>query len=113
VQFVAAVGLSLVVFAMIANLLVFSYGRGAVRAALDEGVRAGSRAAGSVAECQSRAEQTLGGLLGGPMGAGVQISCGVDPAGVSARADVAFSAWVPGVPDWAFSLEASAAQEAR
>jgi hypothetical protein len=113
VQFVAAVGLSLVVFAVIANLLVFSYGRGAVRAALDEGVRAGARASGSAAECQSRAGQTLGGLLGGPMGAGVQISCAAEPSGVSARAERHVGAWAPGVPDWAFSLEASAARGRR
>ena len=44
VQFTAAVAFSMVVLVMLANLIVYQYGRGVVRAAVDEAVRAGSRA---------------------------------------------------------------------
>ena len=42
VQYVVTAGLSLLLFVAFANLIVFQYGRGVVRAALDEGVRAGA-----------------------------------------------------------------------
>ena len=42
VQFVAATALSLLVFVMMANLVVDLYARGAIRAAVDEGARAGA-----------------------------------------------------------------------
>src|SRR6266705_2065800 len=42
-QFVVVVALSLVFFVFLCNAVVFMYGRGVVRAALEEGVRAGGR----------------------------------------------------------------------
>jgi len=45
-QFVLAVALSLVLFVMLCNVIVYQYARGVVRAALDEGVRTASRAGG-------------------------------------------------------------------
>ena len=42
-QFVLASGLALLLFVAFANLIVFQYGRGVVRAALDEGVRAAAQ----------------------------------------------------------------------
>ena len=45
IQYVVATGFSLLLFVLVANLLVDLYERGAVRDALDEGVRAGVPAA--------------------------------------------------------------------
>jgi hypothetical protein len=65
VQYVAATAFSLIVFVMMANFIVFLYARGVVRAAVDEGARAGGRFGASSAECESRARDVLGDLLAG------------------------------------------------
>lgn len=111
VQFVAAVGLSLVMFTALVNLVAFQYGRGVVRAALDEGVRAGSRATASDLECLQRIRSTLSDLLGGAMGAGVRVDCRQDGEQVVASASATFRGWLPLVPDWRFGLLASARRE--
>ena len=108
---VVAVALSLVLVSALANLLVFTYGRGVVRAALDEGVRAGATAVASPASCDAAARAVLSDLLGGSMGDGVTVRCVPSAAGLVAVADVRFVAWSPLVPDWAFRIEATAVQE--
>lgn len=111
VTHVAVVGLSLVVVVMLANLSVFQYGRGVVRAALDEGARAGARATAGVPECEARADDVLADLLGGAMGSGVRTWCTDEGDLLRASADVTFAGWLPTVPDWRFSLEAAAVRE--
>ena len=86
---------------------MFTYGRGVVRAALDEGARAGSRVTDSVERCEERAAETMTGLLAGTMGDGVAIACRVDGEAVLAHADVRFVAWAPAMPDWTFSITAT------
>lgn len=107
VQFALAVGLSLVLVTMVANLIVLQYGRGVVRAALDEGVRAASRVDADPAACIERAEGVLDDLLGGDLRAGVALRCD----GATAVADVTFAAWLPGMPAWTFTLAADAVAE--
>jgi hypothetical protein len=88
IQFVTATALSLFVFVLLANLVVALYARGAVRAAIDEGARAGAPVDSSVAECERRANDAL------------------------ARAEVVVAGWIPGVvPDWSFTLTAAAVKE--
>jgi hypothetical protein len=58
-QFVVVVGLSLLFFTMMANVIVFMYGRGVVRAALEEGVRAASPAAATSVICQREVDETM------------------------------------------------------
>lgn len=111
VQFLAAAGLSLITLTILANLIVFQYGRGVVRAALDEGARAGSRATAGIAECERRAAAVLDDLLGGSMQEGVRIWCEDDGAAIDAIADVTFQGWVPTVPDWSFIVSATAHRE--
>jgi hypothetical protein len=112
VQFVTATAISLFVFVVLANLAVALYARGAIRAAIDEGARAGAPIDSSVAECERRANDALDDLLGGRMRAAVHVGC-VDSFGtVRARADVEIVGWIPGViPDWAFTLTATAVKE--
>ena len=86
---------------------MFTYGRGVVRAALDEGARAGSKVTASVERCQARAAETMTGLLGGTMGDGVTITCRDDGEQVLAHADARFGAWAPAMPDWTFSITAT------
>lgn len=109
--FVVAAALSLVLLTTLLNLLVFSYARGVVRAALDEGVRAGSRTTASAAECAARAEQVRADLLRGTLGDGVRMRCAETDDAVRADADVVLRGWLPTVPDWRFSLGATAVRE--
>ena len=66
-----ATGIVLLLVAQILNVVVFTYGKGTVRTALDEAARAGARS-DSVAVCQATADQVMDDLLGGALGADVQ-----------------------------------------
>ena len=103
--------LALVVFVWLLQLALFAYGRGVVRAAIDEGARAGSVVDDAVARCEQRAAQALGGLLGGRMGEDVSIVCSDDGERVLARAQVRFVSIAPG-PDWTFDITATARRTA-
>jgi len=110
-QFVPAVALSLVLFVMLCNAIVYQYARGVVRAALDEGVRSGSRAGGTVGTCEAAAEEVRHSLLGGPVGAHVALRCGLVAGTVRATATGYLPGWLPLVPDWPIDLTASAVRE--
>jgi hypothetical protein len=112
VQFVAATALSLVVFVALANFVVDLYARGAVRAALDEGVRAGEPIDAPASACEQRAADALDALLGGAMRSSVRVQCVVESGLVFAHADVDLRGWVPGItPDWEFALTAVGTKE--
>ncbi len=108
-QFVLASGLALLLFVAFANLIVFQYGRGVVRAALDEGVRAAAPAGALPENCDARVAGFLDALLGGEMGKDIEFTCGVEGDLVVATADVSFEGWV--IPDWDFSVSATALKE--
>lgn len=110
--YTVAIAMSLLLFVMMANVIIAMYGRGVVRAALDEGVRTGSRAGDSAAQCDQRVEQALGQLLGGEMGDGVAFQgCAVVDGRMVAGAQVTFAGWLPGVPDFVFDVGAAAVKE--
>lgn len=111
IQFVVAVALSFLLVVLVANLIVWQYGRGVVRSALDEGVRTGSRATASVGDCQARAEAVLRDLLGGSMGRGVSVACSETGDRIVATASVRFGSWLPVMPDWSFHLTGSDVKE--
>ena len=111
VTYLLAIVLSMIVFVLMANLLMFLYARGVIRAAVDEGARAGAVANASVDECLARATDALDDLLGGTLGTGVQLSCEVVGAEVVATADVVLSSPFAGVTDWAFTAVARASDE--
>jgi len=113
VQYVAATAFSLIVFVMLANFIVFLYARGVVRASVDEGVRAGSRFDAGTTECESRARDVLGDLLGGGLGQDVSVECANRSADVmQATVHATLHGWLPGlVPDWTFTLEAQSVKE--
>lgn len=108
-QVVAAAGMAMVVFVLMANLLVVQYGRGVVRAAVDEGARAGSHA--GIGECRLRAEEVMAQLLGGPLGADVSVTCREAGGLVLAVAEGTMPGWLPGVPDIGVAAEARAPRE--
>ena len=111
-QFVAATALTMLVFVALANLVVDLYARGVVRAAVDEGARAGAPIDASPAECEQRARDVVRNLLGGELGRDVQVECHDEPGRVTAGVVVVLHGWIPGiVPDWTFTLVGSATKE--
>jgi len=114
IEYVMAVLISMVVLVAIANLIVFEYGHGVVRAAVEQGVRQGSRTATPVASCQAAAQQVVTDLLGGragSMGAGVSITCTQAGGRLDANATGRFRAWLKPMPDWSFTSTATAVVE--
>ncbi len=111
-EYTVCVSFSLIVLVWLANVAVFSYGKGAVREAVDEAARAGSRVdVDSVASCQARAAQVLGNILGGAMGQGGSVSCSEQAGVVRAQASAHFAAWLPPMTDANFSLTGEAIKE--
>lgn len=101
-----AMAVSLLILALLMQVFIESYGKAAVRASLDDGVRAGSGVDGSPIVCEERARERLQGLLGGTMGDGVRIACAELDGRAVAHADVQF-------PTSTFSVEAEAPKERR
>ena len=108
IQYVTATALSLILLVLVANLLVDVYARGAIRDALDEGVRAGAPAVRTAVDCEAKAREVLDGLLRGPVGADVTVTCERDGSVMTAHAEGTLSSWLPAlVPDWSFSFDAA------
>jgi hypothetical protein len=106
-----AVAFTLVVAVIVVNLFLYLYGQGAARAAIDEGVRTGSRVAAGIDACQDRAAEVLGSLVPGQLGDGIAISCTDIGDELVAVANVTLDSPLPGVPSWSFRMEARAVQE--
>jgi Flp pilus assembly protein TadG len=113
IALVAATGVALVVVVGIIQVIVFQYGKGTVRAALDEAARAGARSTASVPTCQERAADVLGDLLAGTLGDGVEVSCADDGERIVVTASVHFDGWFGPLTDYDAVLTASAAKEDR
>ena len=112
IQYVVATGFSLLLFVLVANLLVDLYERGAVRDALDEGVRAGVPVAAGAGECAARAHEVVASVAGGASVRVEKLACVLDGDRVVADADVTLKSWVPMlVPAWHLHLRASAHRE--
>ncbi len=111
-QYVVATGFSLVLFVLVANLLVDLYARGAVRDALDEGVRAAVPMTSTAADCEVRVHEVIRSIAGGSLLRVDELRCERDGDSVVARADISLRSWLPMlVPDWRLQLRASARQE--
>jgi hypothetical protein len=111
IQYVIAVAWSLILFVLIANLMVDLYARGAVRDALDDGVRAGAPAAGPVVACEARAHEVVSGLVRGPL-LDADLHCDESGPFVVAEAKVSLRSWLPMLlPDWRMTLRAEALRE--
>ena len=106
-----AVAWSLVLLVLVANLLVDLYARGAVRDALDDGVRAGTPVAASVTACETRAHEVMAGLVRGPL-LRAELHCEESGPFMVARATVSLRSWLPMlIPDWRMTLHAEALRE--
>ena len=108
-QFVLASALAFLVFVALANLVVIQYGRGAVRSALEQGARAGS--VSGMAGCQEISVSVIDDLLGGRMSDELHVVCELSGDVVTASASGRFETWTPLMPDYRFSLAATAVVE--
>jgi hypothetical protein len=109
-QFLIASSLALVVFVVLANIVVVQYSRGAMRSALDQGVRAGT-IAGSVDACEDRIGQVLGELLGGSIGETTDFECDVVGTLMQATGELTVDSWTPFTGDFYVDLVAEASLE--
>lgn len=111
ISYVLAASFAMIFFAILANFIVIQYGSGAVRAALDEGVRNGARADAGVAVCQATIDDILASVLGGPYGDDVSVTCQDTGDVMVASAQATFRGFAPLVPDLTIGFEAVAARE--
>ncbi len=110
IQFVLAAAMALILFLALANLVVVQYGRGAIRSALEQGARSAS-ISGDAIECERKALDVIGQLLGGRMSERIELSCAVGPDQVVAVARAVFESWTVLTPDFEVALEARATLE--
>lgn len=110
IQFVLASALALVFFVALANVVVVQYARGAVRSALDQGVRTGSINR-SADLCESRIESVLSELLDGTIGDSVTFRCAVSGGLMTATASFTVEAWTFAVADYSLTLTAESTLE--
>jgi hypothetical protein len=110
-QYVLAVGMSLVVFVMLANLLVDRYERGAIVAAVDEGARAGADIDAGTAECEQRTRDVVNALLGRQHARSAVLRCREVGGSMRATVTVRLTSWLPLVPDWDVAVTGSAPKE--
>jgi hypothetical protein len=104
-----ASALALFVFLALANLVVVQYGKGAVRSALEQGVREGT--VSGVPGCEETAHRVISDLLGGRMSDGLVLSCRISGGVVGATASVTFDSWTPFAPDFSFLMSSTAVLE--
>jgi hypothetical protein len=107
----AALGVGTLAFVALLNVITYQVGRGAARTAVDQAARAGAIASGSPAVCEERAREGLDALLGGPLGDGITVTCTDDGQHVEATAAGTFRGWVGPVPDWTWTVTATATRE--
>ena len=110
VSLVVASASALLMLVVVANVLVDLYARAALRAALDEGVRAGLVSSAPVDACQGRARESLDDLLRGPAGADVRVACAFDGDVIMATGEGVLPGWVF-LPDWELHMSALGAVE--
>lgn len=112
IQYVVATAFSLLLFVMVANLLVDLYERGAVRDALDEGVRAAVPAGSSADDCVARARAVVESIASGSSLRVDSLTCAREGDRVVANAQISLRSWFPMLlPDWQLDLHARAHQE--
>jgi hypothetical protein len=105
------VAFSMLFLALLMHVVAIQYARGVIRGALDEGLRLGSPAVATAADCMSGIDRVMNDLMAGPLGSGVILSCVEVGGQLTARAEATFSGWFPGVPDISYDLEMSAVKE--
>lgn len=92
------------------QVVAYQYARGAVMAALERGVRAGSVIGAGVDECRASLADSLDTVLGGEVGATLEFACGEEGSLIWARGRGAVPDWL-GIGSLSFTLETRAVRE--
>lgn len=117
VEYLAAVALSFLVLATVANVVAVQYGRGVLRAAVDEAVRDAARYRGAdtpaavLRRCEHRAAEVMDNLLAGRAAERLTVRCDLTSARVHATVEGSFEGWLPGIPDFDAKTKAFATRE--
>jgi hypothetical protein len=110
IQYVTAAALSLVLLTLVVNAIVFGYARSVARTAVADGARSGARTGSSVV-CRDTASDVVADLLGPSLADGMSFDCDREADVSIARARVVLRPWLPGLPTWRFTVEASVPNE--
>ncbi len=114
VQSILGFAMALVVLTFAANVVAMHYTRGALRAAVVAGVRAGALVGGTAESCENRAESVLrgdSGLLRGPYGSDARVECRLVDERMEASGSVTVSWWIEVLPPIALRVSAEAVAE--
>jgi hypothetical protein len=110
VEVVAAVATTLLVLVAVVNIILVQYGRGVIRAAADEGARAGAVfSADPVGSCRERQAEVLAGL--DKLLNVTEQSCVIVNGEVRATVTATFPSIAPGVPTFEDTATATSTQE--
>jgi hypothetical protein len=108
---VVAAALAMLLVVGLVQVIAYQYVRGAVLAALERGVRAGSTVAAGVDECHGALADSLADVLGGEIRDSLEAECRLDGELILARASGTVPGWVGLGPDLGFEMEARAVRE--
>jgi hypothetical protein len=114
VQWSAGLAIGIVVFVFAANLVLVQYTGGALQAATDLGARAGAVIGGTPDACRRRAEEVLrgeGGLLRGPYGRLVSVTCREVGERIEATASATLPWWLDVLPPVSLEITSEAVAE--
>jgi hypothetical protein len=116
VELVMAFAFSLILLTMLTNLILVQYGRGIMRAAVDESARVGAQVIknddanlNAIAKCKQRQDDVLKGL--GTLGSVTSAECEVIDGRVQSTVAAKFDGWLPGIPTFSDTATAVSVKE--
>jgi hypothetical protein len=101
---VVAIAILLTLFIGVLNFVLDEYAKGAMRTAVDDAAEAGATAGGSLSVCLTEARQVQAGLLPGPFGGDVSVTCSEVGDEIVVSAGGALPSLLPLVPRAHISL---------
>lgn len=108
----AGIGALLLTLTFFVQIVAWQYARGVVRSAAMEAARAAAPVDADPGACLRRFETVRDQLLGGNLGDGVgPARCDVGDDEVAVSVDVRLEGWLPGSPDWVFTVDGIAVRE--
>lgn len=109
---VAAIGVLLFSFVMVAQFATWIYAGGALRASVQAAARAAAPIDADFGSCAAAFTRTRDQLLGGEVGRSVgPVSCEASDTTVTATVDARFESWFPVMPGWETTVTAVAVRE--